>query len=118
MIPVLRPTFQLPLYFVETVSCRVEPVMVGFAPRRCNVVLYNILDFESEINFVEHPFSFRIDFSSYKACTLLVDPTAQLWVFLVPVWHIAYNAGGQTGGLLVRVFKMKIKRSTVQNNSQ
>jgi hypothetical protein len=51
-----------------------------------------------------------IHFAIFEACTLRADPIAQFWVFLVSLWHIACNAGIETGGVLVGVFKMKAKR--------
>jgi hypothetical protein len=49
--------------------------------------------------------------------TLIVDPSAQLWVFRDFHWHIAYNTGRETVGVLVAIIKTKIKWSTAQNIS-
>jgi hypothetical protein len=73
---------------------------------------------EIETNFVEPPFSFRNRSAIFEGFSLIVDPRAQWRVFLVSLWHIACNAGRETGGVSVGVFKMKVKRSTAQNNSQ
>jgi hypothetical protein len=71
-----------------------------------------------ETNFVEHRFSFRIHYALSEACPLIVHPSTQLWGFLVLPWHIAYNALRKKVGVLVVIFKTKIKRSISHNNSQ
>jgi hypothetical protein len=35
------------------------------------------LDFEIELNFVEHPFLFLMHYATYEAFTLTVNPSAQ-----------------------------------------
>jgi hypothetical protein len=82
------------------------------------VSLVQEIGIEIESNFVEHAFSFRIQFASFEEYTLRADPSAQLWVFLVLPWHIAYNTGRATVGVLVALFKTKLNRSTAQKNSQ
>jgi hypothetical protein len=77
-----------------------------------------VLGIEIETNFGKHPFSFRVHSATCVYRTLIVDPYGQLWVVLALPWHIAYNTGRETVGVLVRVFKTKIKRSTVNINSQ
>ncbi len=77
-----------------------------------------VLGIEHETNFVEPPLSFRIHFAIFEAFTLRVDPIAQLLVFLVPLWHITCKSGREIGGVLVGVFKMKVKWLTAQTNSQ
>jgi hypothetical protein len=74
-----------------------------------------ILDIELEINLVKLPFSLRIHSASFEDGTLRVDPIAQ---FQAPLWHFTCNARRETNAVLVEVFKMKVKRSTAQNNSQ
>jgi hypothetical protein len=46
-------------------------------------------EIERETNLVKLRFSFRIHFAISEQCTLSNDPSAQLWVFLVFIWHIA-----------------------------
>jgi hypothetical protein len=67
---------------------------------------------EVEANFIEPLFLFWIHISFQ---TLRLDPFPQLWFILVPLWHISCKSGRETGGVLVRVFKMKVKQSTAQN---
>jgi hypothetical protein len=71
-----------------------------------------------ETYFVKHPFSFLIHFAISEACTLMVDPPGQFRVFLIRFWHFTWNTGGETGGVLMGVFKIKIKRLIAQTNSQ
>jgi hypothetical protein len=52
-----------------------------------------VIAIELETNFVEHPFSFLIHFAIFETCTQIIDPTVQLWIFLVLLWHIACNSG-------------------------
>jgi hypothetical protein len=77
-----------------------------------------VVQIELESNLVEPLFSFLIHFASFEAFTLSVDPSAQWRVFLELDWHISCNSGTEISGVLVGVFKMKIKRLIAQNNSQ
>jgi hypothetical protein len=77
-----------------------------------------VLEIEYETDFVEPHFSFRIHSGSFEGYTLPVDPIGQCRVFLVILWNIACNSGRAAGGVLEGVLKMKVKRSTAQNNSQ
>jgi hypothetical protein len=81
-----------------------------------HILVRHALGIEIETNLVELRFSFRIHF--IEALTLIADPSAQLFVFLVLIWHIACNARRDTSVVLVGMFKMKTKRSRAQNNSQ
>jgi hypothetical protein len=63
-----------------------------------------VLVTELETICVKHPFSFLVHFAIFETCTLMEDPIGQFWVFLVPFWHIACNAGRAAGGVLVVVF--------------
>jgi hypothetical protein len=54
------------------------------------------LGIKIETNFVEPRFSVLIHCASFEDGTLIDDPTAQLWVFLAPLWRIACNAGRET----------------------
>jgi hypothetical protein len=42
---------------------------------------------EIEVKLVELRFSFKIHRAIFEACTLLVNPSAQLWVEPVTGWH-------------------------------
>jgi hypothetical protein len=64
---------------------------------------------EIETDFVEPPFSFRNHSTDLEVCTLIFAPFAQFRVFLVPSWHIAYNAGRATGGVLVGGIQDEVK---------
>jgi hypothetical protein len=66
-----------------------------------------VLDIDLKTNFVEPSFSFQIHFAVFEVSTLIADPNAQLWVVNVRLWHFSYMSGGETGGMLVGVFKMK-----------
>jgi hypothetical protein len=55
-----------------------------------------IPNIESETNLVELCFSLRIHVVSFEDDTLRLDPSAQLFVFLVHFWHIACNARRET----------------------
>jgi hypothetical protein len=48
-----------------------------------------VLGIERKTNFVEPLFSFQAHFALSEACTLIVDPTAQLWD---KAWHFTCNA--------------------------
>jgi hypothetical protein len=60
---------------------------------------------EIKTTFVELRFSLRIHYASFEDGPLIVDPIAQLWVFLVHVWHIGCKLGRETDVVLVRVLR-------------
>jgi hypothetical protein len=69
-------------------------------------------------NLVELLFSFKIHSTFFEDGTLLGDPFTKLRVKAGTLWNLACNAAREEGGVLVEVFKMKVIRWTVQNNSQ
>jgi hypothetical protein len=75
-------------------------------------------DREFKSNLVERSFSLNIHSAIFEEGALHVNPITQLWVKAVLLWHIAYNTGRETVGVSVGVFKMMVKRSAAQNNSQ
>jgi hypothetical protein len=76
------------------------------------------LGIESKPNFFQLLNSFRIQFAFSEDRPLIANPTAQFPVFLVLKWHFTCNVGRDICGVLVGVFKMKVKQSAAQNNSQ
>jgi hypothetical protein len=77
-----------------------------------------VLEIEIETDFVEPSVSLEIHYANFEGMTLILDPIGQLLVFLEAFWHFTCNTGRATGGVLVGVFKMKVKWSTAKNNSQ
>jgi hypothetical protein len=63
---------------------------------------------EIETNFVEHPFSFLVQFSTSEDSTLIVEPFAQWRVFLAHEWHTVCNSGKRQMESLVGIFQCVI----------
>jgi hypothetical protein len=62
-------------------------------------------DREVKRNLVKLSFSFKIHSTFLENETLLVDPSAQLWVKAVTLWNITCNTKREKGRVLVEVFK-------------
>jgi hypothetical protein len=64
-----------------------------------------VTDREFKTYLVKLSFSFKIHSTFFKNFTLIVDPSAQLWVKAVTLWNITCSTGREEGRVLVEVFK-------------